>query len=143
MGTKKLTKSASKPNSAKPKAKLAPQKTIKSAAKPAVKTASTSRTAKSANSAAKATSPVKSAPSPVAPSSTTPRPNSKQSQLLNLLRTGGATIPQMSELTGWQAHTIRATLSAVFRKRLGLTVESSLVAGSTGRLYRITGQVPA
>jgi hypothetical protein len=142
MVTKKLTKSAGKPNSVKPKAKPAPQKAIKSAAKPTVKTASSSRTAKSASSAAKVTSPVKSVPSPVAPSSTTLRANSKQSQLLTLLSTSGATIPQMSELTGWQAHTIRATLSAVFRKRLGLTVESSPVAGGAGRLYRIIGQVP-
>jgi len=47
------------------------------------------------------------------------------------------------ELTGWQAHTLRATLSAVFRKRLKLIIEAGLAEGDSARIYRITGRASA
>ena len=64
---------------------------------------------------------------------------SKQSQLIALLRSApGATLPQMTELTGWQPHTVRGTISGVLRKKLGLSV--SCEASESGvRVYRIVG----
>ena len=66
----------------------------------------------------------------------TPAAASKQSQLLSLLRsTSGATMDRMIEVTGWQAHSIRGCISAVFRKRMGLTVDH--ISLGTERVYRI------
>lgn len=62
---------------------------------------------------------------------------SKQSQLITLLQSAsGATIEQMMSTTGWQAHSVRGTISGVLRKRLGLTVQSATTDGG-GRVYRI------
>lgn len=61
---------------------------------------------------------------------------SKQCQLIEMLRSSsGATIAQMIAATGWQAHTVRGTVSGSLRKRLGLKV----VCGAEGdvRVYRI------
>ena len=61
---------------------------------------------------------------------------SKQARLITLLRSPkGGTIDQMTELTGWQAHTVRGTISGVLRKRLSLNVICSGEPGS--RAYRI------
>lgn len=62
---------------------------------------------------------------------------SKQARLIALLRSAtGGSIAQLMALTGWQAHTVRGTISGVLRKRLGLNV--ACAAGSTGgRVYRI------
>ena len=61
---------------------------------------------------------------------------SKQSQLIALLKANlGASIDQLTEATGWQAHTVRGTISGVLRKRLGLNVVCDGEAGS--RVYRI------
>jgi len=50
----------------------------------------------------------------------------------------GATVAQLGEATGWQAHSVRGFLSAVVRKKLGLTLVSD--AGKDGtRRYRIDG----
>jgi len=70
-------------------------------------------------------------PAPVEPVGT-----SKQARLISLLNAAsGATLEQMMSLTGWQAHTVRGTISGVLRKRLGLNV---VCAGSAGsRSYRI------
>jgi len=49
----------------------------------------------------------------------------KQEQLIRLLRRpSGATMATLIATTGWQPHTIRATISTVLRKRLGLIVSS-------------------
>lgn len=144
--TKKPAARASKPSTAstktKPATKPARKASTSNAAKAAAKKAPPSRSGKATS--ARKTPPV-AAPEPLVPSTanTLLRPNSKQSQLLELLQSKGATIPQMSELTGWQAHTIRATMSAVFRKRLGLTIEVSKAEGGSDRMYRITGQATA
>lgn len=144
----KPTKTTKKPATQAPKSSITQAK-----AKPPVKAAGKA-TVSSSVKVAKSTTPSRSAKTAPAVSAAVPetlqptastllRPGSKQSQLLELLQSKGATIPQMSELTGWQAHTIRATMSAVFRKRLGLTIEASKVEGSTGRMYRVTGQAAA
>lgn len=72
---------------------------------------------------------------PAAP--TEPVGISKQSRLVAMLRSpSGGTLEQLVELTGWQPHTVRGTISATLRKRLKLNV--TCVAGSAGtRVYRI------
>lgn len=58
-------------------------------------------------------------PAPVA----TQSQGSKQSQLIALLRTpAGATIHQLTQLTGWQPHSVRGVISGALRKRLKLNV---------------------
>jgi predicted ArsR family transcriptional regulator len=48
---------------------------------------------------------------------TTHRPGSKSQRLLELLKTGtGASLDDMVEATGWQAHTVRAAMTGL-RKR--------------------------
>ena len=71
----------------------------------------------------------------------TPKPrtrdNSKQAQVIAMLkRPEGASIPQICETTGWQAHTVRGTFAGAFKKKLGLTIESDKVQGGE-RVYRI------
>lgn len=48
---------------------------------------------------------------------------SKQSRLVTLLKSPkGCTLNQMTDLTGWQPHTIRSVISSVIRKKLQLDV---------------------
>jgi hypothetical protein len=57
------------------------------------------------------------------PSRTAKVQGSKQSQLIEILRKpGGATIDQLTELTGWQPHTVRGAISGTLRKALKLNV---------------------
>lgn len=68
--------------------------------------------------------------------SPTPPVETKQSQLIALLRSSsGATLAQMMTLTGWQAHTVRGMISGSLRKRLGLNVQWQLE--DAVRVYRI------
>ena len=53
-----------------------------------------------------------------------------------LKRPEGATIPQICEVTGWQAHTVRGTFAGALKKKLGLIVVSEKLYGSD-RTYRI------
>ena len=75
------------------------------------------------------------------------REGSKQALVIEMLkRPEGATIEQISEVTGWQKHTIRGTFSGALKKKLGLSIVSEKIAGPTGagqRLYRITDTVAA
>jgi len=65
------------------------------------------------------------------------RANSKQAQVIAMLqRPEGATIAQLCEATGWQAHTVRGTLAGALKKKLGLTVVSEKLEGGE-RVYRI------
>lgn len=67
----------------------------------------------------------------------TGRDGSKIDLVLKKLRLAkGATIAQLIEVTGWQAHSVRGFLSAVVRKKLGLDLTSD--TGQDGvRRYRI------
>ena len=65
------------------------------------------------------------------------RENSKQAQVVAMLkRPEGATIKQVCETTGWQAHTVRGTFAGAFKKKLGLTLTSDKAEGGE-RVYRI------
>lgn len=94
--------------------------------------------------------PAKRAPSPAARPKPAPKPASdstvntpavsspatKQSQLITLLRSAsGATMQQMTALTGWVPDTVRGMISNSLRKRLGLTVQNQRIEGV--RVYRI------
>jgi hypothetical protein len=62
---------------------------------------------------------------------------SRQDTLLSLLgRPQGATIADMAEATGWQAHSVRGALSGIIGKKLGLKVVSEKLP-ERGRVYRV------
>ncbi len=83
--------------------------------------------------------PRKKAAKQVTKPSATPQPDAslpKKDQLIALLSSpSGTTINAMTALTGWQTHTVRAVISAVLRKKLGLTVVCEKT--EQGRLYKI------
>ena len=56
-----------------------------------------------------------------------------------LRRKDGATIADLTDATGWQAHSVRGALSGTLKKKLGFAVASDKVDGR-GRVYRIVGQ---
>jgi hypothetical protein len=65
------------------------------------------------------------------------RSGTKQALVIEMLhRPEGATIAQIQEATGWQAHTVRGTFAAAFKKRLGLAISSDKAEGGE-RVYRI------
>jgi hypothetical protein len=54
-----------------------------------------------------------------------PRADSKQAKIIALLRRpSGASLPELTRATGWQAHSVRGVMSGVLKKKLGLTIES-------------------
>lgn len=64
----------------------------------------------------------------------------KQALLIDLLkRKDGATIEEVTDATGWQAHSVRGAISGMLKKKLGLPVTSEKVEGR-GRVYRIVGR---
>ena len=68
----------------------------------------------------------------------TTREDTKQAVLIELLwRAEGATLPQMTEATGWQVHTVRGAMAGALKKKLGLEITSEKQTG-TDRVYRIT-----
>ena len=78
------------------------------------------------------------------------RGHSKQALVIEMLkRPEGATIAQICEATGWQAHTVRGTFAGALKKKLGLSIVSEKIeapAGTPGagqRLYRIAQEVSA
>jgi hypothetical protein len=65
------------------------------------------------------------------------RDNSKQASVIAMLkRPEGATIAQIVDATGWQAHTVRGTFAGAFKKKLGLSITSHKAQGGE-RIYRI------
>lgn len=65
------------------------------------------------------------------------RHNSKQALVIGMLqRPKGATIAQICEATGWQAHTVRGALAGTFKKKLGLSISSDKPQGGE-RVYRV------
>ena len=76
--------------------------------------------------------------------------SSKQALVIQMLqRPEGATIAQISEATGWQAHTVRVTFAGALKKKLGLNIVSEKIEGPAGtpgagqRLYRIAEEATA
>lgn len=66
-----------------------------------------------------------------------PRAQSKQATVITLLKQpDGATLRQLMETTGWQAHTVRGTISGMVKKRLGYNVLSERRPDGE-RVYRI------
>ena len=64
------------------------------------------------------------------------RENSKQATIIGMLqRVEGATIAQICEVTGWQAHTVRGTFAGAFKKKLGMIITSDKAQGGV-RTYR-------
>jgi hypothetical protein len=85
-------------------------------------------TRKTARPAAKTTgrSPAKRRPAVKSSRRPAPAPatqGTKQSQLIEMLRSpAGGTIDQLTQLTGWQPHSVRGVISGALRKRLKLNV---------------------
>ena len=68
----------------------------------------------------------------------TPRTDSKQSQLITMLKQpDGATIVEITKALDWLPHTVRGAIAGALKKKLGLNVESEK-EGDRGRVYRIT-----
>jgi hypothetical protein len=67
-----------------------------------------------------------------------PRTDSKQAQLIAMLkRPGGTTIDEIVKALDWQPHTVRGAIAGALKKKLGLKVESEKVDPEHGRVYRI------
>jgi hypothetical protein len=62
---------------------------------------------------------------------------SRKEQMIAMLRTaGGATLPQLMQASGWQAHSVRGFISGTLKKKMSLRVSSS--KNSHGeRIYRV------
>ena len=77
---------------------------------------------------------------PADPTTSPTRKSSKQAQMIELLkRPAGATLNQLVETTGWQAHTVRGAMAGALKKKLGLTIISDKVMGQE-RTYRISSE---
>ena len=74
---------------------------------------------------------------PDAPKPVAVRAGTKQAQIIALLqRPEGATIGEIVEATGWQAHSARGMISGALKKKLGLAITSSKEQGR-GTVHRI------
>jgi hypothetical protein len=100
---------------------------------------------KPSTKAAASAAPSTVKPAAVAPKSIAavqPQPVSKQTRVLERLRSpGGATITGLMQETGWQSHSVRGFLAGVVRKKLGLNLQSKAVDGE--RTYRIVSGAKA
>ena len=68
---------------------------------------------------------------------TSVRPGTKLAIMISLLiRKSGATIVQLTDATGWQAHSVRGAISGTLKKKHGMIISSEAVSGR-GRVYRI------
>ncbi len=76
---------------------------------------------------------------PRPPARLAPRAESKQSQLIAMLKhPDGATIVEMAKALHWQPHTVRGAIAGALKKKLGFKIESEKV-DDRGRVYRIAG----
>ena len=74
---------------------------------------------------------------PAAPAARYTREGSKQALMIERLGSdNGATLSELIEATGWQAHTVRGAMAGALKKKLGLTIVSEKVEGR-GRVYRL------
>ena len=72
------------------------------------------------------------------PKTPRPAPSGKLGKVISLLkRPKGATITELTKVTGWQAHSVRGSIAGAIKKKLKLAVESEK-AGDV-RSYRIKG----
>lgn len=122
--------------------------TLRVAAKPTPATAAARKQPTATSASAKTRKPASVRRVKVTPRSPSDSPlarptstgKSKQARLISLLQAkAGATIDQMITLTGWQAHTVRGTISGVLRKKLGLNVICTPSVDTGACLYRIVG----
>lgn len=66
--------------------------------------------------------------------------STKSSQCLTLLRRNeGTTVTELMAATGWQSHSVRGFLSGAVKRKLGLTVTSSVEQDGVRR-YHLAGQ---
>ena len=66
-----------------------------------------------------------------------PRSPTKPEKIVRLLkRKSGATILELQEATGWQAHSVRGAIAGTIKKKLGHSVKSEKSI-ERGRVYRI------
>ena len=136
-----------KPKTQKPAAKAIKRNASAASAKPPSTTAAATAAATTTESASKAAGQATAASKRPAAKAALALPHtatggSKQSQLIACLQSSaGASIAQMMTLTGWQAHTVRGTISGVLRKKLGLHVTCDARSGNGERLCRIQGTV--
>jgi hypothetical protein len=64
-------------------------------------------------------------------------PATKVGAMVHLLRRArGATLVELQEETGWQAHSVRGAISGTLRKRHSLDVTTSQVK-NRGRVYKL------
>ena len=72
-----------------------------------------------------------------------PRANSKQAEVVGMLRQPqGSTISAIMKATGWQPHSVRGFFASVIRKKLGLSLESKKPKDGD-RIYRIIADKPS
>jgi uncharacterized membrane protein len=84
-----------------------------------------------------AAEPAAKAPATSEPKDRKTRDGTKQAMIIELLkRPGGATLAEIVEATGWQAHTVRGAMAGALKKKLGLTVTSEKDE-VRGRVYRV------
>ncbi|WP_412508162.1 DUF3489 domain-containing protein [Roseovarius sp. SYSU LYC5161] len=90
-----------------------------------------------ATSAPREAKPDPAPTSQAAPKSPAIRTGTKQAQIIALLqRPEGASIGEIVEATGWQAHSARGMISGALKKKLGLAITSEKIEGR-GRIYTI------
>jgi len=65
--------------------------------------------------------------------------STKLAALIAVLSTPkGATLAQMTALTGWQPHSVRGVISGMIKKQLGMSVVSKKIGDE--RVYRVAGK---
>ena len=76
-------------------------------------------------------------PSKISASKADAPANGKLGQIVRMFqRTKGATIDDLTEVTGWQAHSVRGAISGQLRKRHGLAVNAT-PDPTRGLVYRL------